>query len=126
MNRWDETWHRLREWTSGQGRSERLAHQVILADGFSSVDPSHPLGGRDGGRDASCKRDGEPWAMAAYFPRGQQAFPDIEKKFVEDLNKARDLTIVGIAFVTNQELRLNERRHLLGLAPPNACELYHL
>lgn len=126
MNRWDETWHRLREWTSGQAPSERLAQQVIGADGFSSIDPSHPLGGSDGGRDAVCKRADEAWVMAAYFPRGQQTFRDIEKKFAEDLNKARRLAVTGVAFVTNQELRLHERRRLTELAQPTACELYHL
>ena len=39
--RWDETWHRLREWTNGQGLSERLAAQILLAEGFTNVDPSH-------------------------------------------------------------------------------------
>ena len=46
--RWDETWHRLREWTSGQGPSERLAAQILMEDGFTGLDPSHPLGGKDG------------------------------------------------------------------------------
>ena len=41
MKRWDETWHRLLDWTSGQAPSERLSAQVLLADGFSCLDPSH-------------------------------------------------------------------------------------
>ena len=49
--RTDETWHRLREWTAGSAAAERLAAQVLLADGYTSVDPSHPLGGPDGGKD---------------------------------------------------------------------------
>ena len=51
--RWDETWHRLRDWTNGQGPSERLAGLVLLSERFTDLDPSHPLGGRDGGKDAS-------------------------------------------------------------------------
>lgn len=43
--RQDETWHRLREWTSGQTPSERLAAQLLAEEGYSEIDPSHPLGG---------------------------------------------------------------------------------
>ena len=53
--RWDETWHRLREWTNGQGPSERLSAQLLLSQGFTDLDPSHPLGGKDGGKDASVR-----------------------------------------------------------------------
>jgi hypothetical protein len=56
--RWDETWHRLRDWTNGQGPSERLAAQILLNEGFTAFDPSHPLGGKDGGKDAICMKDG--------------------------------------------------------------------
>jgi hypothetical protein len=49
--RYDETWHRLREWTKGPSVSERLAAQILLHEGFVDLDPSHPLGGRDGGKD---------------------------------------------------------------------------
>ena len=47
-NRYDETWHRLRESTKGQPPSERLAAQILINEGFTDVDQSHPLGGRDG------------------------------------------------------------------------------
>src|ERR1700688_670437 len=47
----DETWHRLREWTAGSAVSERLAAQILLAERFTGVDPAHPLGAPDGGRD---------------------------------------------------------------------------
>ena len=43
-----ETWHRLLEWDKGQAPAERLAAVVLFSDGFRNVDPSHPLGGRDG------------------------------------------------------------------------------
>jgi hypothetical protein len=71
-HRVDETWHRLREWTTGQA-SEHLAAHILAREGFESLDPSHPLGGPDGGKDAVCKRAGEKWIMACYFPRGQQS-----------------------------------------------------
>jgi hypothetical protein len=124
--RWDETWHRLREWTNGQGPSERLAAQVLLAEGFTNVDPSHPLGGRDGGKDALCRRGGSTWMMAVYFPRGQQEFRAIEEKFIHDVGGARSNGATGIAFITNQELRLSERETLMKAARHLEVELYHL
>ena len=51
-SRWDETWHRLRDWTNGQAPSERLAAQILLSVGYTGLDPSHPLGGKDGMKDA--------------------------------------------------------------------------
>jgi hypothetical protein len=62
-DRYDETWHRLREWTNGQAPSERLAAQILINQGFSDVDPSHPLGGKDGGKDAIAKKDGKQLAL---------------------------------------------------------------
>src|ERR1043165_3695611 len=124
--RWDETWHRLREWTNGQAQSERLAAQILLHEGFTSLDPSHPLGGKDGGGDATCTRDRKKYVMAAFFPRGQQNFTEIQKKFLNDLGGARTKAADGIAFVTNQELRLAERQELTKKASPISAELYHL
>ena len=51
-NCYDETWHRLREWTKGQTPSERLAAQILLQEGFSNFDPSHSPCGR--GRRERC------------------------------------------------------------------------
>jgi hypothetical protein len=59
--------------------SERLAAQILHAEGYADIDPSHPLGGRDGGKDALAIRSGKKWVMAVYFPRGQQAFEDIKR-----------------------------------------------
>lgn len=126
MDRWDETWHRLREWTNDQGPSERLAAQILASEGFSSLDPSHPLGGKDGGRDAICTKDGKRWVMAVYFPRGQQDFTAIKEKFRIDLRGAASNNADGIAFVTNQELRLAEREKLIAMAGSMAVALYHL
>lgn len=125
-NRWDETWHRLRNWTDGQGPSERLAAQILLGEGFSSIDPSHPLGGKDGGRDAICLKNGERWIMAVYFPRGEHAFNKIKAKFEGDLGGVVKNGVKGIAFVTNQEIRLAEREELHQVASPAVLELFHL
>lgn len=125
-NRYDETWHRLREWTKGQAPSERLAAQILIHEGFSNFDPSHPLGGKDGGKDAMASKENMRFAMAAYFPRGQQSFKDIKKKFEGDLAGAKRNSAGGIAFVTNQELKLSEREHIKAQAVPTVVELYHL
>lgn len=124
-NRWDETWHRLREWTNGQGPAERLSAQVLYAEGFTDVDPIHPLGGPDGTKDARALKDGQRWIMAAYFPRGQQSFNDIEKKFVSDYQGVAADSAYGMAFVTNQEITAAERRKLEN-AVGGPVEIFHL
>lgn len=126
MQRWDETWHRLREWTNGQAPSERLAAQMLAAEGFESLDPSHPLGGKDGRQDAICTKDGKRWTMAVYFPRGEKTIGDIKTKFLHDLKGAKENGADGIAFVTNQEIRLSERAELKQSALPLLAELFHL
>lgn len=125
LTRWDETWHRLSNWTNGQAPSERLAVQVLSQSGYKDIDPSHPLGGPDGAKDAVMQRDGEKWIMAAYFPRGQQSFTAVKAKLAGDYlgvgkNKAR-----GLAFITNQELSDGERR-ILSETVPGPLDLYHL
>jgi tetratricopeptide (TPR) repeat protein len=123
--RWDETWHRLSEWTSGQGASERLAAQLLLDDGFTRLDPSHPLGGRDGKKDAIAWRDDQKWIMAVYFPRGRKPVREIRSKFLGDAQGVVVNGATGIAFVTNQELTLTEREGLQGSVAHNV-EIYHL
>ncbi|EQM29986.1 hypothetical protein N601_30105 [Rhodococcus erythropolis DN1] len=128
MTRTDETWFRLRQWTQGQAPSERLAAQVLAYSGFDNIDPSHPLGGKDGGRDAVCSKDGRRWIMAVNFPRDEQTFGDIKRKFVSDLESATKHQPYGLAFVTNQEIRLSERAELreLGADKGVTVELFHL
>lgn len=122
----DETWHRLREWTSGQAPSERLSAQILLDQGYKELDPSHPLGGPDGGKDALAVRNGKVWLMAVYFPKGQQTFTAIEKKFTADLAGCAANDAEAFAFVTNQEITLSERKHLRDAAAPIPVDLYHL
>ena len=123
--RWDETWHRLREWTNGQAPAERLAAQILLSEGYTGLDPRHPLGGRDAGADAVLKRHEEPWIMAVYFPRGQQTYKTIHEKFKRDFEGVGNNDARGMVFVTNQELRHRERR---GLAESvgASVDIYHL
>ena len=122
----DETWCRLQEWTKGQKASERLACTILQSEGYA-VDPSHPLGGKDRGKDLLCKKDDLTLVGAAYFPRGQQTFKAIKKKFTDDLQGVAKHNAGGLVFVTNQELSLGERRLLERVIKDDAVvELYHL
>lgn len=105
----NETWHRLLEWTSGQAPSEFLAAQAAHAERFEDYDPSHPVGGRDGGRDAVATRDGRRYTVAVYFPRGQQSPKTTREKLVADYAGAAANHADGMLVVTNQEMRLAER-----------------
>lgn len=122
----DETWFRLLNWTKDQKASERLAAAILLSEGYRGVDPSHPLGGQDGGKDMLCLKDGLKIIGAAYFPRGQQEFKDIKEKFLADLQGVNRNGAAGISFITNQELRLGERKSLQDMAGATVIDLYHL
>lgn len=121
----DETQHRLLAWTYGQ-HSERLAAQVLADQGFQDIDPSHPYGGPDGGRDIKCTKNGRPWIGAVYFPRGQQTLATIKTKLTEDLASARTHSPQGVAFVTNQELTLSVRGQLEKLGGDIEVEIFHM
>lgn len=107
-----ETWHRLLNWDNGQTAAERLSAQILSMEKFEGVDPTHPLGGRDGKRDLIITKNNEIWVGSVYFPRGQKKFNDIKDKFLDDLKGVEKNNAVGYAFVTNQELRLAEREEL--------------
>jgi hypothetical protein len=121
----DETWNRLLNWTKGQ-KSERLAAHILSSEGFRSIDPSHPLGGKDGLKDIISIKDNLKWIAAAYFPRGQKNFSEIKKKFTSDIKGIKKNKVSGLAFVTNQELTLSERKELKNTGKPNIIEIYHL
>lgn len=123
--RWDETWHRLLDWTNGQAPAERLAAQLLLASDFTEIDPSHPLGGPDGSKDVVCTKNGARFVAAVYFPRGQQTFTAIENKFDADLEGARTRAAAeAFVFVTNQELRLSEREALKAKWPEHVVVIH--
>lgn len=86
----------------GQAPSERLAARILTLEGFTSIDPSHPLGGPDGGRDIVCIRSDKKFVAACYFPRGQQTNTSILKKFRSDVEIAGIHKPDGIVFFTNQ------------------------
>ena len=121
-----ETRSRLLEWDKGQAPSERLASIIIATDGFSNIDPSHPLGGKDGKKDGFLEKDDSKLILAVHFPRGQQSFLSIKKKFEDDIKGVKENHVDGIVFVTNQELRLNERNTLQRTDKNFLIEIYHL
>jgi hypothetical protein len=122
-----ETWHRLLDWDRSSPPSERLTAHLLREEGFNSIDPSHPLGGPDGLKDVICERDGKKWVGAAYFPRGQRAFNEIQKKLNDDLEGVKSNNVDGIVFVTNQELKLGERQKLKdNIDEGIEIEIFHL
>lgn len=121
----DETQIRLLDWRQGQ-KSEYLAALILNEEGYKDIDPSHPLGGPDGGRDGHCTKDGEPWIWAVYFPRGQRDLKAIEDKLRDDVAAARKHHPTGIVFVTNLELKLAERKKLCALGGDLPIHLIHL
>jgi len=121
-----ETWHRLLEWDKGQASAERLAALILHGEGFTDIDPSHPLGGRDGLKDIIMLYEGEKWIAGVYFPREQQTFTTIKNKYLHDTKGVEFANAAGFVFITNQELRLTERAELVELCPHAEVEIYHL
>lgn len=122
-----ETWHRLVNWDKEQAPSERLSAQILISEKFESVDPSHPLGGRDGLKDIICTKEGKKYITGCYFPRGQETLNNIKKKFSEDAEGLVKNSVEGFIFITNQELRLGERDELISLIDSKfEVILYHL
>ena len=121
-----ETFYRLLEWDKGQAASERLAALILERGGFRDIDSSHPLGGKDGGKDMLCEFNNFKWIGAAYFPRGQQSFNEIKKKYRHDLEGVYRNEAKGIAFITNQELSLMERKILEKMDKTVDVRIYHL
>lgn len=126
MSEGRETFSRLLNWDRGQAPSERLAAVLLSNEGFKGLDPSHPLGGKDGLKDMTFSFEGKRWIGAVYFPRGQQSFTAIQDKFIHDLEGVAANNAEGLAFVTNQELRLSERKILSELNPKIDVQIYHL
>jgi hypothetical protein len=64
--------------------------------------------------------------MAVYFPRGRHDIDEIEAKLLNDLEGVAKNNAHGLAFVTNQELTLGERKRLRENCGSMIVELYHL
>ena len=87
-----ETYKLLLDWSKGPDSSERLATRLLPSEGYSSIDPSHPLGGPDGGKDALLQKDGLTLVLAVYFPNGQQLIKEIKDKFFLDFGGVKKMT----------------------------------
>jgi hypothetical protein len=125
--RTDETQKRLLEWGYAQPPSERLAAQVLDPEGYEDIDPAHPLGGPDDGRDGECTRNGKKGVWAVYFSRGQDnTLTKLKNKLTSDIKEARKHNPTFLVFVTNQEIRLAERDTLRALGGDIEIELFHL
>lgn len=125
-NSGNETWHRMSEWDKGQTSAERLAAQILIYEGYQNIDPSHPLGGKDGKKDISFLYNGEKWIAGVYFPRGPKKFNEIKAKFLTDFAGVSPNQAAGFVFITNQELTLGERDTLRDIASEVDVEIYHL
>ncbi len=126
----NEARRRLIQWDKGQAESERFAGQILELAGFTSIDPSHPLGGKDGVKDVVCEYKRKKWIGASYFPREPQTFAQIKKKFRDDAKGIKINDVDGIAFVTDQKISVSERaelkRNLAEIAPKAGLEIFHL
>lgn len=120
-----ETYSRLLDWTYRQA-SERLAGHILVSNGFSSLDPAHPLGGPDGTKDGLILFDESLRIMAVYMPQGKKPFSQILKKFKDDLRGVEKHSAVGIAFVTNQPLTESEKAKLQDNAVGIDVDIFHL
>jgi hypothetical protein len=116
----------LLNWSDSQKASERLAASLLAASGYSSIDPAHPLGGRDRLKDAVCVKDGKRWLAAVYFPRGQKSLTQTLTKFKHDLRGVRAGEARCFAFVTNQYLTLAQRKAIAAAASGIEVDLLHL
>lgn len=108
----DETITTLKDWIQDQKTAERLAGSVLHLSGFIDVDPSHPLGGPDGIKDIKCKKGSKTYIVGVYFPRTQQSFARIKKKFEQDFVGVAKNKVDGLIFFTNQHLSISERAKL--------------
>lgn len=95
-------------------------------EGYKDIDPIHPRGGKDGGKDILCTKGGIKFIAACYFPRGQKPFKKISDKFNGDLDGAIKNNTEGIVFVTNQEVKDSKRENLKKKVGSIKFDLLHL
>lgn len=114
-------------WRGSQHDSERMCAQLLLLAGYREVDPSHPLGGPDGTKDAVCMSGDKRWVMAVFFTRDPVDFKDIETKFSDDARGIAKNGAQGIVFFTNNKLTLAEREVLSSSVGSGGYEadIYH-
>jgi hypothetical protein len=117
----------LRDWTGGDTLAERMASAILRLENYSAIDPQHPLGGPDGGKDILCYKNGKRFVTAVYFPYGDKTFATIRRKFKNDLKGALKASVDGMVFLTNQGLSQKQRQDLnsIALGEELLCEPIH-
>lgn len=121
----------LINWGNGSAEGEYLAAAILLIEDYESVDPSHPQGGPDLGKDLKCQKEGLIFVGACYFPPDstQKKFTDLRNKFKADLKGVKKHGPDGFLFLTNMKVSLKERKTLEALAQKDrlkVCNIYHL
>lgn len=106
----------LKTWDEQSTTAERLCGDILRLNGFDSIDPQQPRGGKDGGKDILCSKDGVTFVAACYFPHDPVTFAKIKRKFSEDLAASTKYGRDGFIFMTNQHLSPTERTVLEKLA----------
>jgi len=117
----------LSNWEKGSGDAERLCADLLRLDAFEDVDPQHPLGGPDGGKDILCSKDGNTFVAAVHFPREPITFAATTSKFASDIEASLKHNRNGFIFFTNQHLSVGERSTLEKMAAGKGkrCLIYH-
>lgn len=112
----------------GQTQAERLSAGILAIEGFSAVDPQHPLGGPDGLKDMICRRGVTRFVAAAYFPTSPKPFNEVLDKFRHDLAGVAANSANGFVFIANQLLTVGQRKELqkVGRGSAEVVEIYHL
>jgi fido (protein-threonine AMPylation protein) len=106
----------LKAWDQQSTTAERLCADILRLNGFESIDPQQPRGGKDGGKDILCDKDGLTFVAACHFPHDPATFAKVKKKFSEDLDASTRYGRDGFIFMTNQHLSPTERTILEKLA----------
>ncbi|MCI1780181.1 MAG: hypothetical protein LKI53_09540 [Bacteroidales bacterium] len=107
-----ETFERLRNWERGQTASEKLSAQFLIYNKYININPSHPRGGPDGGKDIICYKGRKKMIVACFFPKSKRPFSEIKNKFINDSQGISKNNGDGFIFITNQELTISQRSKL--------------
>lgn len=118
----------LKSWRYGQIQAERLCAGLLSIDGYTSIDPQCPLGGRDGMKDLICQYGKTSYVAAVTFPPTEQTFKNITTKFDHDLAGVRSNEVDGIVFFVNKHISPSQRAALQRRAVKQKAkvEIYHL
>jgi hypothetical protein len=123
----DKTYRALLDWMGSEKESERMCEQLMAIEGYTSLDPSHPLGGPDGTKDAVMNRNGQKWIMAVSFNRKPLTLGKLKQKFLGDCAGVEKNDAVGVAFCTNRKLTNTEKSKIEAAAPSGiAVDLFDI